>query len=105
MRVKKGGGYVVFSYEYYQCSFGRIQHVICGILIGYQLFHMDTYKKQKQWFCFMLLANILMMLGDITDWLFNGVETPAAFFSGTVRHVPLLWIFRLAAADAYRVFD
>lgn len=51
---------------------------ICMILMLYQMFHLDTYKAQKYWFIVLLVCNMTMMAGDITDWLFNGVTTAAA---------------------------
>lgn len=71
-----------FTMRYVNVALEGYSIVICAVLIVYQLFHMDTYRSQKRWFCFMLLANIAMMLGDMTDWLFNGVETPMAFVLG-----------------------
>ncbi len=48
--------------------------VICLILVAYHSCHLDTYKSQKKWLIAMLLSNAGMMIGDLSDWLYNGVE-------------------------------
>ncbi|MCD8223403.1 MAG: histidine kinase [Clostridiales bacterium] len=47
--------------------------LICVILILYYLCHMDGYRRQKQWLVALLVSNVCMMLGDLTDWFCNGV--------------------------------
>lgn len=51
--------------------------VICLILLFYHRRHLsssDSRNSQKYWFVIMLICNVVMMAGDMTDWLFNGVE-------------------------------
>ena len=52
--------------------------LICLILAAYQIFHLDRNRRQKQWFLLLLLSNVGMMLGDLSDWMFSGVNTPLA---------------------------
>lgn len=46
--------------------------VICVILLLYHRRHLKDTNSQKYWFVSMLLCNVVMMLGDMTDWLFRG---------------------------------
>ncbi|MDO4265424.1 MAG: histidine kinase [Eubacteriales bacterium] len=52
--------------------------LICLILAVYHFLSLKSFRVQKCYFIGMLLANIGMMLGDMTDWFFNGVDTPLA---------------------------
>lgn len=74
--------------------------VICFILVIYHWCHLSDCNSQKHWFIAMLLSNIAMMLGDLTDWMFNGAEGQLAsvvaplgmcLFYGTPG--VLLWCF------------
>lgn len=51
--------------------------VICLILAVYHRLYMDIHKEQKSWFIAMLLLNVGMMLGEMSDCLFNGVQGKA----------------------------
>lgn len=46
--------------------------VICVILLLYHRRHLKDSNSQKYWFVAMLICNVAMMLGDMTDWLFRG---------------------------------
>lgn len=46
--------------------------VICVILLLYHRRHLKDNNSQKYWFVAMLTCNVVMMLGDMSDWLFNG---------------------------------
>lgn len=52
--------------------------LICLILLVYQIFHMTLYKRQKYWFLLLLVANITLAAGDMTDWLCTDIQAPAA---------------------------
>lgn len=45
---------------------------ICVILLLYHRRHLKDSNSQKYWFVAMLICNVAMMLGDMTDWLFRG---------------------------------
>lgn len=45
---------------------------ICVILLLYHRRHLKDSNSQKYWFVSMLICNVVMMLGDMTDWLFRG---------------------------------
>lgn len=51
---------------------------ICVILLLYHRRHLKDNNSQKYWFVAMLICNVAMMLGDMTDWLFNGRPEPWA---------------------------
>lgn len=52
--------------------------VICLILAGHHMRSLKKYRRERLWLIAMLLCNVGMMLGDLTDWLFNGVRGAAA---------------------------
>lgn len=51
---------------------------ICVILLLYHWRHLKGDNSQKYWFVAMLICNVAMMLGDMTDWLFSGRLEPWA---------------------------
>lgn len=46
--------------------------VLSLILALYLYFHRDTLRNQKNCFIVMLLSNMGMAIGDMTDWIFSG---------------------------------
>lgn len=79
----------------------EIYSIVISIIIALYLhFKSSTKSKSDQWFCAMLIANSVMMLGDLSDWILNGYNTEWAywvFWIGMVlfyvSSAPLLYAF------------
>lgn len=54
--------------------------IICMILALYLILSRDHFRRQKNWFISMLICNIVMALGDMTDWICSGKTDPTSVF-------------------------
>ena len=54
--------------------------VICLILLMYQVSDRKHADESRKWFTAMIIFNILMLVGDMSDWLFGGVPGKFSFY-------------------------
>lgn len=79
----------------------EIYSIIISMIIAIYLhFKSSTKSKTDKWFCAMLISNSVMMLGDLSDWIFNGNKAEWVywvFWIGMVLYyvssAPLLYSF------------
>lgn len=64
--------------------------VISFILAFYLYFHRNNMRRQTNWFIVMLVSNICMTVGDMTDWIFSGSTLP---YSDTVLNIGMAFYF------------
>lgn len=65
--------------------------IICCILLLYQFVERKTENKSKNWFTAMIVCNIVMLIGDMSDWVLGGVPGKASFYAQYVLSVVLFF--------------
>lgn len=59
----------------------EVYSIIISLIIALYLNSKSSVKsKSDKWFCIMLISNSVMMLGDLSDWILNGLDTKWAYW-------------------------
>lgn len=76
---EKGVG-TLMMYRYVNTALESMSIVICVILLIYQMFERKSKSRSSYWFNAMIVFNIGMLCGDITDWMMGGVPGKLSYY-------------------------
>lgn len=55
--------------------------IICSVLLMYQMVEKKAKNKTNKWFTSMIVFNILMLVGDLSDWILGGIPGKLSYYT------------------------
>ena len=69
------------TYRYINIAIEVYSLIICSVLLMYQMVEKKAKNKTNKWFTSMIVFNILMLLGDLCDWVLGGVPGKVSYYT------------------------
>ena len=68
------------TYRYVNIAVEAYSLIICSVLLMYQMVEKKAKNRTNKWFTSMIVFNILMLVGDLSDWILGGVPGKLSYY-------------------------